>query len=252
MPQNAFRFPVIGVNEINTDRIFGPPLQATGNLTYLEFIAIVKALWENAYPDIKLEPTASGKYAEYPVIVYGLELRKTHTGEPKPRTRNTQAYNDILVFGQRFQNVVSFTIMTKADQASSRTDLEKRYSGAVVADNLAEIFEDFMLEHTPVFKRLGAAELIYSRRLSDAELNRENTDVIKRTVTYMLTTEKLIATSVDTIEKIAIDVRRYMAYEKAIVDEYSNGLATPNYENVEVNIIDLFQTIPDNGATPNS
>jgi hypothetical protein len=251
MAQNAFRFPVTGLNEINNDRIFGPPLQASGNLTYLEFISVVKALWENAYPDIKLHPTAGGQYAEYPVIVYGLELKKAHTVEPKPRSRNTQAYNNIMVFGQRFQNVVSFTIMTKADQATSRTDLEKRYSGAMVADNLAEIFEDFMLEHTPVFKRLGAAELVYSRRLSDAEINRDNTDVIKRTITYMLTTEKLIATTVDNIEKIAIDVRRYMAYEKSITDEYSNALATPNYEDVEIQIIDLFQTAtPDYGATP--
>lgn len=246
MAQNAFRFPVTGINEINNNRMFGPPLQATGNLTYLEFIAVVKALWENAYPDIKLQPTAGGQYAEYPVIVYGLEIKKAHSSEPKPRTRNTQSYENIMVFGQRFQNVVSFTIMTKADQATSKSELEKRYSGAIVADNLVEIFEDFMLEHTPVFKRLGAAEFIYSRRLSDAEINRENTDIIKRTVTYMLTTEKLIATTVENIEKIVIDVRRYMAYEKSIIDQYSNE-ATPNFENTELNIIDLYQT-----ATPNS
>lgn len=246
MPQNAYRFPVVGITEINNDRRFGPPLQASGNLTYLEFIAVVKALWENAYPDIKVVPTSNGQYAEYPVIVYGLEIRKTHSAEPKPRTRNTQHQNDIMVFGQRFQNVVSFTIMTKADAGTSSSELEKRYSGAQVADNLAEIFEDFMLEHTPVFKRLGAAEFVYSRRLSDAEINRPNVDVIKRTITYMLTTEKLIATSVEQIEKIAVDVRRYMAYEASIIDDYLNG-ATPSIEGTEMNIIDLFQT-----ATPNT
>lgn len=246
MPQNAFRFPVPSVNEINNDRMFGAPLQASGNLTYLEFIAVVKALWENAYPDIKIQPTASGSYAEYPVIVYGLEIRKTHSSEPKPRTRNSQGSPNVMVFGQRFQNVVSFTLITKADQATSKSDLEKRYSGAQVADTLIEIFEDFMLEHTPVFKRLGAAELVYSRRLSDSDINRDNTDIVKRTVTYMLTTEKLIATSVDVIEKIAIDVRRYMAYEQSILDHKSD-FATPNYDNTEINIIDLYQT-----STPNS
>jgi hypothetical protein len=246
MPQNAYRFPVVGINEINNDRRFGPPLQASGNLTYLEFIAVVKALWENAYPDIKIVPTSNGAYAEYPVIVYGLEIRKTHSNEPKPRTRNTQHQADIMVFGQRFQNVVSFTIMTKADAGTSSSELEKRYSGAQVADNLAEIFEDFMLEHTPVFKRLGAAEFVYSRRLSDADINRPNVDVIKRTITYMLTTEKLIATTVDQIEKITVDVRRYMAYEASIIDDYLNG-ATPSIEGTEMNIIDLFQS-----ATPNS
>lgn len=246
MPQNAYRFPVVGINEINNDRRFGPPLQANGNLTYLEFIAVVKALWENAYPDIKLQPTANGIYAEYPVIVYGLEIRKAHSVEPKPRTRNTQGCNDVMVFGQRFQNVVSFTVMTKANTAVSSSELEKRYSGAEVADNLIEIFEDFMLEHTPVFKRLGAAEFVYSRRLSDSEINRENTDIIKRTLTYMLTTEKLIATTVDTIEKVILDVRRYMAYEKSIIDQYTNE-ATPSFAGTELNIIDLYQT-----ATPNT
>jgi len=246
MPQNAFRFPVPSVNEINNDRMFGAPLQASGNLSYLEFIAVVKALWENAYPDIKIQPTASGAYAEYPVIVYGLEIRKTHSAEPKPRTRNTQSVPNVMVFGQRFQNVVSFSLITKADQATSKSDLEKRYSGAQVADTLIEIFEDFMLEHTPVFKRLGAAELVYSRRLSDSDINRDNTDVVKRTVTYMLTTEKLIATSVDVVEKIAIDVRRYMAYEESIL-AHRTDYATPNYENTEINIIDLYQT-----STPNT
>lgn len=246
MPQNAFRFPVAGVNEINVDRRFGPPLQANGNLTYLEFISVVKALWENAYPDIKILPTANGQYAEYPVIVYGIEIKKAHTSEPKPRTRNTQAYNDIMVFGQRFQNVVSFTILTKADAGTSSSEIEKRYSGAQVADNLIEIFEDFMLEHTPVFKRLGAAEFVYSRRLSDSEINRENTDIIKRTVTYMLTTEKLIATTVEKIEKVVVDVRRYMAYEQSIIEEYFNA-ATPSLDGTEMNIIDLYQT-----STPNT
>jgi hypothetical protein len=246
MSQNAFRFPVTGINEINNDRRFGAPLQASGNLSYLEFIAVVKALWENAYPDIKLQPTSGGQYSEYPTIVYGLEIRKTHSNEPKPRTRNTQNIKDVMVFGQRFQNVVSFTIITKADGAIAENELEKRYSGAIVADNLAEIFEDFMLEHTPVFKRLGAAELVYSRRLSDSDINRESTDVVKRTITYMLTTEKLIATTVDTIEKIAIDVRRYMAYEQSILDQRFS-MATPDFTNSELNIIDLHQT-----ATPNT
>jgi hypothetical protein len=62
----------------------------------------------------------------------------------------------------------------------------------------------------------------------------------------MLTTEKLIATSVDVVEKIAIDVRRYMAYEESILG-HRTDYATPNYENTEINIIDLYQT-----STPNT
>lgn len=245
MTQNVTRFPVGNKNDVNYDRLFGEPLQAAGNLTYLEFITVVKALWENAYPDIKIVPSQGSTYAEYPTIVYGLELRKAHTSEPKPRTRTTQTNKEIVVFGQRFQNIVSFTVITEANEGAQKGSAG-RYSGAAVADNIIEIFEDFMLEHTPVFKRLGASEFVYSRRLSDTDENRDSTDICKRTVTYMLTTEKLFYQSVQNIEKIVIDVRQYMDYEKSILDQ-ATQMSTPNYENIELNIIDLYQT-----ATPNS
>jgi len=176
--------------------------------------------------------------------VYGLELRKTHTTEPKPRTRASVS-RDVVVFGQRFQNIVSFTVITEADGGIEK-GASARYSGPEVADNIMEIFEDFMLEHTPVFKRLGASEFIYSRRLSDSEENRDSTDICKRTVTYMLTTEKLFAQTVNQIEQIVIDVRRYMAYEKELIEQ-GIGRATPNFDGTELNIVDLYQT-----ATPNS
>lgn len=246
MPQNYPIFPTPGINEANFDRASGnlPPLQAQGNLTYIEFIAAVKALWENAYPNIKIKPVQSGDYAEYPVIAYGLELRRAHSVEPKPRSRISPA-KDVVIFGQRFQNIVSFTVITKATSGELKGSSD-RYSGPEVAEKIIETFEDFMLEHTPVFKRLGASELVYARRLSDSEENRDAADVNKRTVTYMLTTEKLIGMEVQTIEKIAIDVRRYMAIEKEIWDDFYLG-STPSYENTELNIIDLDQT-----ATPNS
>ena len=246
MPQNYPIFPTPGINEANFDRTSGnlPPLQAQGNLTYIEFIAAVKALWENAYPNIKIKPVQSGDYAEYPVIAYGLELRRAHSVEPKPRSRISPA-KDVVIFGQRFQNIVSFTVITKATSGELKGSSD-RYSGPEVAEKIIETFEDFMLEYTPVFKRLGASELVYARRLSDSEENRDAADVNKRTVTYMLTTEKLIGMEVQTIEKIAIDVRRYMAIEKEIWDDFYLG-STPSYENTELNIIDLDQT-----ATPNS
>lgn len=240
MTQNVIGFPSGNRNDVNFNERFGEPLQASGNLTYLEFITVVKALWENAYPDIKIKPTQSGTYADYPVIVYGLELRKAHTSEPKPRTRTTQTNNNIVVFGQRFQNIVSFTVITEANSGAKQGS-SARYSGPEVADNIIEIFEDFMLEHTPVFKRLGASEFIYSRRLSDSEENRDSTDICKRTVTYMLTTEKLFAQNVGHIESIVVDVRRYMSYEKSIWDEAHRN-STPNFSGTELKIVDLYQS----------
>lgn len=61
MTQNIIGFPSGNKNDVNVDRIFGDPLQASGNLTYLEFITVVKALWENAYPDIKIVPSQRTK-----------------------------------------------------------------------------------------------------------------------------------------------------------------------------------------------
>ena len=246
MPQNYPIFPTPGINEASFDRLSGnlPPLQAQGNLTYIEFISVVKALWENAYPNIKIKPVQNGDYAEYPVIAYGLELRRAHSVEPKPRSRISPA-KDVVIFGQRFQNIISFTVITKADSGELKGS-SSRYSGPEVAEKIIETFEDFMLEYTPVFKRLGASELVYARRLSDSEENRDATDVNKRTVTYMLTTEKLIGMEVGTIEKIVIDVRRYMAVEKEIWDDFYLG-STPTYDGTELNIIDLNQS-----ATPDS
>ncbi len=226
-------------------------LKADGNLSYLQFIELVRRLWENSYPEIPLVSNYGGAYASYPCIAYGMELKRPHNQEPKLRYRDKTLGEDgkyYIIEGQKFQNVVSFAIMTEADRGKIKGD-DQEYIGAEVADRIIEIFEDFMLEYTPVFKRLGAQEFVYARRLADSEINMDQTDVVKRTVTYLLTTEKLVATAVDRIEKITTDIRLWIAYEQDIVD---SAAATPQFnvkydENFDVNIVDLYQ-----GATPNS
>lgn len=258
-------FPKFGLADSYSAVKFGEPLQADGNLSYLQFIAAVKSLWEQSYPRYPIKPSASNDAAftwynpdavdpatgetigmwerTDGLIVYSLELRKAHSVEPKPRMRYSYPKDKVVIYGQKFQNVVSFTAVT---HISSSYDGDSSTMGgdqdnAYLADSLIEAFEDFMLEYTPVFKRLGASELVYARRLSDTDLERNSRDLHKRTVTYMLTTEKLYGAEVDNIEKVAIDVRTYMAVEQELLQN-----ATPNYTNVELNIIDLEQT-----ATPN-
>lgn len=244
----------------------------TGSLSYLEFIALVKKLWEESFPTVPVLPFGVNREAyinysdsdtsnnkidqissassissldEFPAIIgYSLELRKAHTVEPKPRIRQNVLGNSVTIHGQKFQNIISFTVMAKSgtlqgpDSTSTRDDVDT----AVLCDQIVEAFEDFMLEYTPIFKAAGASELVYSRRLSDSDINRETRNLHKRTVTYMLTTEKTFAIKNERINKIAVDARTWMAYEKELYES-----ATPNYENVSVSVIDLFQT-----STPNT
>lgn len=277
---------------------FAAPLQANGNLTYLEFIAVVKRLWEEGHPQIPILPLSINrdtsvtytesssttktydaitgwpeadastkgtdtsvrelssmpttntvnKLDEFPAIIgYSMELRKTHSTEPKPKMRQIPSDRNITVYGQRFQNIVAFTVMSKVglfQGADGSQNTREDLDAAVLCDQIIEAFEDFMMEYTPVFKLLGASELVYSRRLSDSEINRDNKDIHKRVVTYMLTTEKTFATTHSKIESIALDVRTWMAYEKGMI---ARNQATPNYENTPSSIIDLYQT-----ATPNA
>jgi hypothetical protein len=125
---------------------------------------------------------------------------------------------------------------------SNQNSISDDQDNVYLVESLIEAFEDFMLEYTPVLKKIGASELVYSRRLSDSEVNRDNKDVHKRTVTYMLTTEKTYAAKTSTIDKIAIDLRSYMSYESNLLQQ-----ATPNYKDITIQVNDLYQT-----ATPNT
>lgn len=230
------------INEDGIEEIY------SGTLTYLQFIKLVKKLWEESYPSIPIIPLGPGTdtfaYHDY-AIVYALELRKSHTVEPKPRMRQNVSNNNYTIYGQKFQNVISFSVVTKigvVDGGTNNANLNDDTFKSQISDQVIEAFEDFMLEYTPILKAAGAAELVYSRRLSDSEINREEKDILKKTVTYMLTTEKTFAVKNERIEKILVDVRTWMAYEPTIV----NQAATPDFTNVDINIVDLSQT-----ATPN-
>lgn len=220
----------------------------TGSLSYLEFIALVKKLWEETHPQIPIFPTTvardtstifegdtitsnsfggpnyKGKYPA--VIAYSLELRKTHTIDPKPRMRhrvNVDDSNSITVYGQKFQNIVSFTVMSKvgtlydADPTSISGDIDT----SVLCDQIIEEFENFMVEFTPIFKACGVSDLVYSRRVSDSEINREGNDVYKRSVMYMLTTEKTYAVENERIQSILVDARAWLSSFESATPSYN-------------------------------
>jgi len=264
MGQNTISWSKFGQTGSYTKLRFAEPLQSEGNLSYLEFIATVKSLWEQSFPNFPIKSSSpsepsftwfnanyvdpstgqiAGRMEDTPAIItYSLELRKAHSVEPKPRMRQITTGN-VYIYGQRFQNVIAFNALSPAGNRSGSNPNERidDQDNAYLVESLIETFEDFMMEFTPIFKKIGASELVYARRLADSEVNRESKDIHKRTVTYMLTTEKTFAATAEIIEKIAIDLRTAMAYEAELLAEN----ATPNYQNISINIIDL-----DKGATP--
>lgn len=182
-------------------------LKANGNLSYLQFIRILEKLWRDRSPDIPIFAMGGEQYAKYPCIVYGLQTRQTIDTEPKPRYREQIVPTDgdpVVVSAQRFDNIVLFSAVTESDP--------------LLCEELIESFEDFLQEYTPVFKALGLSEMLYSRRLPDSEENRPGQGVVKRTLAYLVRTEKIIISRQKKLESIVIDVRLW-------VDDYG---ATPN------------------------
>lgn len=207
------------------------PLRAESNLSYLEFITLIKKLWEDAHPSVPLKPVQSQSYAFTQInpewqwandqanpqatdpdgsgqpkhiahdcmMVYSLELRKPNANEPKMRVREevvTEGDVNYLIQGQRFENLIIFSALSKG--------------GPELAESVIEAFEDFMLEHTPIFKRLGVSEILYSRRTPDDEQSRFSEDLDKRSVAYVVVIEKIRAIEIAKIQEILLTVRQYL------------------------------------------
>lgn len=182
--------------ELKDSSVNNLPMRAKGNLSYPQFIQLLRQLWSRAHPNIQLVTSGADDPAKYPCIIYSLQLRKAHQSEPKMRHREQRNSNGetFLIGGQRFQNLVYFEAIGESKDVDT-------------VESLVEVFEDFMMEYTPVFKKLGVSELVYARRLSDSELARPGQNVVRRIVSYMVTTEKVIATRYDKLEKITVNAR---------------------------------------------
>jgi len=159
--------------------------RARGNLQYLDFIDMVTKMWSYGHPDVPVRPSGGEQFAQYPSIIYSLALRKAHPSEPKPKYRDEIITNPgedgLIICGQRYQNVINFTVVNDDNPRE--------------AEELVEVFEDFMLEYTPIFKQMGLSEIVYARRLPDDDQPRVAENVNMRTCSYLVTTEKIIRTT---------------------------------------------------------
>lgn len=160
------------------------PLQAQRNLSFLQYIDLVELLWGMAHPEITFGPIKPDKAydPDKGYIAYSLENRVTTPNNTKPRFRQevdhpTKDGDRISIWTQSFQNTISFTSLHRNPR---------------VAEETIEAFEDFIIEGTPVFKRLGIEELVYGRRIADDHDRRYGEDISARTVYYQVTTQKVM------------------------------------------------------------
>lgn len=211
--------------------------RAQGNLQYLDFIDMVKEMWESAHPE-PIVPSGGEQFAKYPSIVYSLQLRKAHPSEPKPKYRDEIITNPgeqgIIICGQRYQNIVNFTVV---DDDSPRN-----------AEELVEVFEDFMLEFTPIFKQMGLSEIVYARRLPDDDQPRVAENVNMRTVSYLVTTEKIIKTSYDKWHSMLVRARMAITQDVLFItsgDQFQiSGASYPTGQTVTLAPL-LGETFPE-------
>lgn len=227
---------------------YGRRLKARGNLNYLQFIALVKKLWLETHPTIPFLPVDSNfvgvdqKDDSFPRIIYSLDLRRTADNEAKPRFRE-QVINDLdneafIIYGQRFINVIAFTAVDRV--AFPR-------NGAEITEALIEEFEEFMMEITPILKEEGASDVFYHRRFSDAEENRNISDLVKRTVVYQVTLEKQLIKEVSLIKDIHITARSFFDREGFLRFLYPSSyeqITDKTFGHVTLDIEDLMQNQP--------
>lgn len=176
------------------------PLRQAGNLSYLDFIRVVERIWNEAHPEIPFVAAGLPVDSKYPCVVYSLANRVSFKNEVKPRLRERIVDEEnpgetLLVYGQKFVNYVKFTVYDKIEP-----------NGALVAEELIEEFEDFMIRYTPIFSQLGLNDFVYERRLADDEEAREGEGIVKRSVVYRVTTEKLSQAKVGNLEAVWLNI----------------------------------------------
>lgn len=172
-----------------------PPLRARGNLNYLQFISLIRHLWEEGHPDIPMRPVQSSKYVRYPVLVYSLQNRTPFHQESKQKLREIQYREDtnLVTHAQRFNNIIIFKVITKMNPE--------------LCEAIIETFEDFMVDCTGYLKELGVSDMFYVRRLPDSEQTRSDEDIEERSVAYNIILERVRIQETEKIQEIVVKAR---------------------------------------------
>lgn len=203
------------------------PLQANNNVSYLQFIDIIKLLLNKSHPNIVFTPYADNNIydSDYGYIVYSLVEKIPVSNNPKPRIideRDLDNGDRLMLFIQSFLNHVKFTAIHK----NPRT-----------AEELLDAFEYMMLEAAPILTSIGVQGLMYGKRPSDENKIRYGENVSARSVIYLVTTQMILTTTATRLEEILIQIQAPKV--NLAISDYQN--ATPN-QGIYVNIYDNMAT----------
>jgi hypothetical protein len=153
-----------------------------------------------------------------PCVTFHVHNRETDKNTPRPikielaefttaQTNLDDTTTDVTLLlemhRQAFDNQIVFSMHAPLNKGAGE-----------VADALAEEFERFMLEHTPLFMKLGARNLRYLKRFHDDNLSREmSQNTVTRFIAYTLYTERVTATPIDQLQKLETEIRVSLNFE---------------------------------------
>ena len=196
-----------------------PPITAFGNIQYLDFIDMVKLLWEDGHPGIYL--VASGNtatsHAENGYITYSKIRRVPKDNNTKPRSvyeGPDELGNDIAVLSQSFINDIKFTAIHREPR---------------VAEEMLEEFEIFMMEITPLLKMKGIEELLYGQGLADEDNERAGLDLSGRSVLYRVITQMVFVIRPTILERysIKLDIMNSGSGSRIVIDDMGQWEENP-------------------------
>lgn len=203
------------------------PLQAKGNMSYLQFIDRMADYIANAHPEWQFTPFADNNIynPEMGYIIYSLVDRVTKENHTKPRIHyidNHPLYPDknLAVFIQSFINTVKFTAV---------------HPNPRIAEAMIEEFQNFMYGVTYMLKEDGLDECIFGRRAADEHKTRYGEDLPARSVIYIVTEQKILPVDIDKLNQVYIEV------SAPRVDNTPEA-ATPNTGEIFVNMYDTHAT----------
>jgi hypothetical protein len=175
----------------------GPTFRtANGSLRFWQFGELVSRMWNDSHSASPMYQKGSlTDDVEYPCLIWSCAGKKKSDRSPlKPR--KTDEFSD---------SDGAYSIY--ADWFDCIFEVEVRSNNPLEANQLEDVFEDFMMEFIGAIKRLGAFEIIFLQRLADTIETRAGRPVPAMRVQYMMVEQKTRVISEGMIEAVELHAR---------------------------------------------